>query len=183
VQQKERIERATAFAQEKVERVQPDDLSNATPCTEFDVRALLNHLIGNLGLLATVAKGEKAERPQGDQFEADPAAAYSRRREELLSAIGVPGVFDRDWVMPFGTLAGTLMANIAFMEHLTHGWDVAKATAQDTTIPAELVVECTEAATAIGDMLRMPGVCGPPVDVPDSASVEDKFIAFMGRTP
>jgi uncharacterized protein (TIGR03086 family) len=85
--------------------------------------------------------------------------------------------------MPFGTLAGSLMAEVAFMEHLTHGWDVAKASALDTMIPADLVDECMEAARAMGDMLRMPGVCGPAVSMPDDASAQDKFIAFMGRTP
>jgi uncharacterized protein (TIGR03086 family) len=75
------------------------------------------------------------------------------------------------------------MANVAFVEHLTHGWDVAKASAQDTTLPVDLVDESMEAATAMGDMLRMPGVCGPPVDVPAGASAQDKFIAFMGRIP
>jgi uncharacterized protein (TIGR03086 family) len=183
VDRKERITRATAFAQEKVEQVRPADLSNATPCTEFDLRELLNHMIGNLGILATAARGDKAERPQGDQFETDPGVAYAERRKELLSAMRPADVFDRDWEMPFGTLAGSLMAEVAFMEHLTHGWDVAKASALDTMIPADLVDECMEAARAMGDMLRMPGVCGPAVSMPDDASAQDKFIAFMGRTP
>jgi uncharacterized protein (TIGR03086 family) len=183
VDQIERIDRATSFAAEKVTRVRGADMSKRTPCAEFDVKELLNHLIGNLGMLATVAKGETAERPQGDQFGSDPGAAYRERRRELMSALAVPGVFDRDWVLPFGTLPGRTMAGIAFMEHLTHGWDVAKATGQDDTIPADLVEECMGVVKGAGDMLRMPGVCGPPVEVPDDASAQDKFIAFMGRTP
>jgi hypothetical protein len=115
---------------------------------------LLDHLIGNLGLLVTVARGEKGERPQGDQFDGDPGAAYGERREELLVAIAAEGVFERDWQMPFGDLPGSMMARVAFLEHLTHGWDVAKATGQDTTIPADLVETGTSAATAADDMLR-----------------------------
>jgi uncharacterized protein (TIGR03086 family) len=69
------------------------------------------------------------------------------------------------------------------MEHLTHGWDVAKATGQDTTMPDDLVAECMELATPMDEMLRTPGVCGPAVGVPESSSPQDKFIAFMGRTP
>jgi uncharacterized protein (TIGR03086 family) len=183
VDQIERIDRATKFAEEKVAGVESADLSRPTPCEEFDVRALLNHLIGNLGLLATVARGEAAERPQGDQFGSDPGAAYSEGRRALMSALSAPGVFDRDWVMPFGTLPGQTMAGVAFMEHLTHGWDVARATGQDDTIPPDLLEECMAVATAAGDLLRMPGVCGPPVPVPDSATAQDKFIAFMGRRP
>jgi len=146
----ERIERATAFAEDKVAEVKPADMAMPTPCAEFDVKALLNHLIGNLGILATVAKGERAERSEADQFESEP---------------------------------GQTMGGIAFIEHLTHGWDVAKATGQDATIPADLVDEAMRVVTPMGDFLRMPGVFGPPLDVPDSASAQDKFVAFTGRTP
>jgi hypothetical protein len=141
----ERIDRATAYAGGNVGGVRPDDLGKPTPCTEFDVRTLLNHMIGYVGMAASA--------------------------------------LERDWELPFGTLAGSMMATILFMEHLTHGWDVAKATGQDTTMPGDLVAECMELVRPMDEMLRMPGVCGPAVNVPESASPQDKFIAFMGRTP
>ena len=179
----ERIERATAFARDKVANVGMDDLSSPTPCSEFDVRALLDHMIGGLGMLAEAAKGGKPPIPAGDQFDADPGAAYDAGRAALVAAVRGAGALERPWEMPFGALDGQVMATIAFMEHVTHGWDVAKATGQDTTIPADLVAECFEAVTPMDAMLRMPGVCGPAVSVPDDASLQDKFVAFMGRTP
>lgn len=179
----ERIDRATAFAAEKVKGVSQADLSKSTPCAEFDVRALLNHVIGGLGMLTTAAEGGKSAMPEGDQFGADPGADYEQRRQKLVAALRGEGVLDRPWEMPFGTLPGAMMASIAFMEHVTHGWDIAKATGQDTTIPAELVAECTEVVTPMDAMLRMPGVCGPAVSVPDDASAQDKLIGFMGRQP
>jgi uncharacterized protein (TIGR03086 family) len=179
----ERIDRATAFAGGNVNLVRGDDLSKSTPCSEFDVRALLNHMIGNMGMAATAAEGQKAPFPEGDQFGSDPGAAYEERRQKLLSAVRGAGTLERDWELPFGTLAGSMMASILFMEHLTHGWDVAKATGQDTTMPGDLVTECMALALPMDQMLRVPGVCGPAVHVPESASPQDKFIAFMGRTP
>jgi uncharacterized protein (TIGR03086 family) len=179
----ERIDRATAFAGGNVNGVRPVDLSKPTPCTEFDVRALLNPMVGNMGMAATAARGEKAPFPEGDQFGSDPAAAYEDRRQELLSAVRGPGALERDWELPFGTLAGSTMASILFMEHLTHGWDVAKATGQDTTMPGDLVTECMALALPMDEMLRVPGVCGPALRVSENASPQDKFIAFMGRMP
>jgi len=179
----ERIDRATAFASEKVSGVQPGDLGSPTPCAEFDVRALLNHMIGGLGMLTTAASGGEAEMPQGDQFGDDPGAVYEERRRALLSAVSSDGALDRDWVMPFGTMSGALMAQIAFMEHVTHGWDVAKATGQNTAVPPVLVTECWEVVTPMDAMLRMPGVCGPPISVADDASPQDKLVAFLGRNP
>jgi uncharacterized protein (TIGR03086 family) len=178
-----RIELATAFASDKVKQVTAADMAKPTPCAEFDLHALLNHLLGGLSMLTTAASGGKATMPEGDQVGSDPGATYDERRSALLSALEDPGVLERNWEMPFGSMAGGMMAGIAFMEHLTHGWDVAKATGQDTTIPADLVAECTELVTPMDAMLRMPGVCGPRVEVAESASAQDKLIAFLGRTP
>src|SRR5262249_20179830 len=125
--------------------------------------------------------GGKAETPQGDQFGTDPAAVYDERRGALMTAVRGEGALDRNWEMPFGSLPGAMMAQIAFMEHLTHAWDVAKATGQDTTLPPALVTECMEVVTPMEAMLRMPGVCGPAVSVPDDAPLQDKLMAFLGR--
>lgn len=179
----ERIERATAFAADKVKGVTAGDLEKTTPCSEFDVRLLLNHMIGGLGMLAAAARGEKAEMPQGDQFGDDPGGDYDKGRTELLAALRGPAVLERMWEMPFGTLPGEVMAAIAFMEHVVHGWDLAKATGQDTTVPPDLVTECMETVVPMDAMLRNPGVCGPALDVPPDASPQDKLVAFMGRTP
>ena len=179
----ERIESATAFAAGKVKGVTPEDLSKPTPCDEFDVRALLNHMIGGLEMLREAAEGGSASLPEGDQFGSDAGAVYDERRAALLTALRGAGVLDRNWEMPFGSLPGSTMAAIAFMEHLTHAWDLAKATAQEATLPAELVKECAETVAPMEAMLRMPGVCGPAVPVGEDASEQDKLIAFMGRQP
>jgi uncharacterized protein (TIGR03086 family) len=179
----ERIERATAFAGGKVNELSSADLAKATPCAEFDVRALLNHMLGGLQMLSVAAAGGKAAMPEGDQFGADIGAEYGQRREALLAALRGEGALTRDWELPFGTIPGSTMASIAFMEHLTHGWDVAKATGQDGSMPADLVAECMEVVVPMDAMLRIPGVCGPAVDVSDSASPQDKLIAFLGRQP
>jgi uncharacterized protein (TIGR03086 family) len=179
----ERIERATAVASEKVNGVKTDQLSDPTPCSEFDVRGLLNHLIGGLEMLRTAATGGKAEMPQGDQFGPEPGKDYDERRAKLLDAIRAEGVLERDWQMPSFAMPGKMMAGIAFMEHLTHAWDVAKATGQDTDLPDELVQECLDVVTPMDAMLRMPGVCGPKIDVPADAPLIDQLAGFMGRQP
>jgi len=179
----ERIDRATTFAGEKVAGVATADLSKPTPCAEFDVRGLLNHMLGGLTMLSTAAGGGTATMPEGDQFGSDPAGVYDERRRALMAAVRGDGVLDRNWEMPFGSLPGAMMAQIAFMEHLTHAWDIARATSQNATLPADLVTECVEVVTPMDAMLRMPGVCGPAVSVSEDASPQDKLIAFLGRTP
>lgn len=179
----ERITKATELASQKVRGVQASQLGDPTPCSEFNVKDLLRHMIGGMHMLTTAAEGGKAEMPAEDLVGDDPAGQYDSSRERLLGAIAKPGVFDAMWEMPFGTMPGKMMAGIAFMEHVTHAWDVAKATGQETELPSDVVGECMELVTTMDQMLRMPGVCGAAVEVPDSASPTDKLVAFLGRQP
>ncbi len=69
------------------------------------------------------------------------------------------------------------------MDLLVHGWDIARATGQDETLPAHEVTRVYADAVSLGDNLRSEGVCGPAVEVPDDASDQDRLLALMGRTP
>jgi uncharacterized protein (TIGR03086 family) len=179
----ERIEKATALCSEAVHGVKQGQLSDSTPCSDFDLRALLNHLIGGMTMLQTAAAGGKATMPEGDLVGGEPAARYDEARDKLLAAIAEPGVFDKNWEMPFGALPGKMMAGIAFFEHVAHAWDVRKATGQDTELPEDVVRECLEVVTPMDAMIRMPGVCGPAVEVPSDASLTDQLVGFLGRQP
>lgn len=179
----ERIERATAECGDAVTGVKPDDLSKPTPCSEFNVKELLNHIIAGLGMLRTAASGGDAKPPESNIVGDDPAKQYAEARSELLEVLKEPGVFDKPWSMPFGQMPGKMMAGIAFMEHLTHAWDVRKATGQSTELPEDVVNECLELVQPMDQMLRMPGVCGPAVPVGDDATPTQKLVAFMGRKP
>jgi uncharacterized protein (TIGR03086 family) len=121
--------------------------------------------------------------PEGDQFGADPGKEYDTRAAKLIDIVKQPGTLDKTWAMPFGELPGQMMASIAFVEHTTHGWDLAHATGQDTTIPDDLIAECRSVVEPMGAMWRMPGVLGPEVDAPAGASASDQYAAFMGRQP
>jgi uncharacterized protein (TIGR03086 family) len=179
----QRIEAATAVCGEAVKGVKADQLGDPTPCSEFNVKELLRHVIGGLTMLKTAADGGKAEMPAEDLVGDDPAAQYDEGRAALLESLKQPGVLERTWSMPFGDMPGAMMAGIAFMEHVTHAWDIRKATGQPTELPADLVNECLDLVRPMDAMIRMPGVCGPAVEVPDSASPTDKLAGFMGRQP
>jgi hypothetical protein len=74
----ERIERSTAHAAKAVSGVKPDQLSAPTPCSDFDVKALLNHLFMGMHMLTTAAKTGKAEVLEGDLVGPDPASNTTR---------------------------------------------------------------------------------------------------------
>jgi uncharacterized protein (TIGR03086 family) len=179
----ERIEKAVQHASKVVHGVKDEHYGEQTPCTEFKVKDLLNHMIGGLEMLRDAAAGGSPAMPDGDQFGADPGKEYDARSAKLLDVLREPGVLDRTWKMPFGELPGQMMAGICFVEHVTHGWDLAKATGQDTTISDELIAEARGVVEPMDAMWRMQGVCGPVVAVPETASETDRFAGFMGRQP
>jgi uncharacterized protein (TIGR03086 family) len=176
----ERIEKATAVASKVVGGVKDDDLGKSTPCTEFDVRELLRHMIGGLDMLTSAAEGGEAKMPEGEVF-TDPGKDYEAGRAKLLDAIRKEGVFDRGWKMPFGELPGNMMATIAYVEHLTHAWDLAKATGQDTTMPDDLAKAAYDSINGKFPTDGSTGFFKAAPEVPDDASTQVKLLSLAGR--
>ena len=101
----ERCERVLGDAQRVVERVQPDDLGKLTTCTDWNVRALVNHMLGVLEALESPARGESMTfNPQDetDFIGGDPAGAFSKRASAFMAAWKAPGATDRVVTTMFG---------------------------------------------------------------------------------
>lgn len=164
--------------------VKPDQLGDPTPCSDWDVRALLNHTIGGVYMFDDAAQGKEPNEAMfgQDLVGGDPADAYEQGAAKLKQTVRKPGVLDGAWTMPFGATPGQIAIGIATVETVIHGWDVAKATRQNADFDPEL----TEAAMAAArmfppDIARAPGVFGPEVDCPPDAPAHDRLAAFLGR--
>ncbi|HVL27295.1 MAG TPA: TIGR03086 family metal-binding protein [Acidimicrobiales bacterium] len=154
--------------------VREDQLGLATPCPEWDVRTLAGHLVGVNRVLASAAEGLPREP---DLEVAGPsAAALVVAYEE--SATAAVRAFSRADVLDTTSLA------LALLDNLVHGWDVAKATGQDTAIDPQLAGAGLEVARRLVTAeLRAAGAFGPAVAVDADAPVHDRLVAFTGRQP
>jgi uncharacterized protein (TIGR03086 family) len=147
-----------------------------TPCDGWDVRTLMNHMLETQQYFVGAAQGEDVSPPSQvpqQLLSDDPVADFDGARADTLSTFAEPGVIEKT-----GPSLG-----IAFSEQLLHGWDLAKATAQDATMPDGL----PEAAYAMihgrfTDDQRK-GVFKPEVAVDPDASAQDKLLAYTGRDP
>lgn len=168
-------ERASEWTTSKVAGA-TQKLDARTPCDQWDVRTLLNHMLDTKNYFVGAARGEEVSPPAQtppDLLGDDPLADFERGRSEMLSTYGAPGVIEKT-----GPSLG-----IAFSDQLLHGWDLAQATDQDATMPDGLPEAAFEMIHGRFTDDQRKGVFKPEVDVPANASAQDKLLAYTGRKP
>ena len=179
-------ERALGATGAIVDGVQPEQLTDPTPCPGWDVRVLLHHVIGANWMFAGVAAGGTMDAG-GDMPELaalDPSGAYAAAAAAVLDAWRQPGALDRRCHLSFGDMPARATMAIHFLDVLVHGWDLATATGQDATLDPELAAAGMVVAEGmISDALRATGAFGPAVPWPDDAPVGERLVAFTGRRP
>jgi uncharacterized protein (TIGR03086 family) len=125
---------------------------------------------------ATTARGRQASPPSPHPPELlgdDPLADFERARADTIEAFDQPGVIEKT-----GPSLG-----IAAGDQLIHGWDLAKATGQDTTMPAGLAEEVYELIHGRFTEDQRKGVFKPEVEARPDASAQDRLLAYTGRDP
>ena len=159
-------------------------LATPSPCAGWDVRAMLNHLVGATGMFTLVNQGQAAGEDAGDVVGDDPAPVVARAARDNVASWRRPGAFDGERAYPFGTFPAEAAALINLEEVVVHNWDLAKATGQDLTIDPDVVATVLEFCRSIPlDDFRAHGAFGPEVAVPESASATDRLVGLLGRRP
>ena len=166
-----------------LQNVTADQLGLPTVNDEWDVRALLNHVVnGNMWAAANVREGS-APRPSGDAIgDGDPMEAYVPSAEAMIAAFAEPGALGRTLTLPFGEMPAAGFAMFRFSDLLTHAWDLAQATGQSTDLAPELC----EAALAMSrrrlegmDRAHLP--FKDEVHVPEDACAADRLAGYLGK--
>ena len=181
----ENFERAVDIAHAVMQKVTPGDLDKQTPCSEWTVRALANHMVGGCLLFSRAARGEAiTERPAPtDLMGNDPSAAYGQASEAAIESWNEPGALDGTLTIPAGQLPGNLAIGIHTTDQLVHACDLAHALGHDLTIPDDLAESTlTFMQSLITAERRGPGKpFGEAVAAPDGSNVQQRMIAFSGR--
>src|SRR5215472_17921548 len=162
-----------------------DRWRSATPCDGWDVRALLNHLVaGNLWAAELAAGGTIAgvgDRLDGDLLGADPAGAYAASADAAAAVFRKPGAMDAPCAVSYGPVPGSVYAGHRFIDVFIHGWDLAAATGQDTTLDPDLMDACQQVLEPQLELFRGAGAFAGPLPVPPGATGQTRFLAMLGR--
>jgi uncharacterized protein (TIGR03086 family) len=167
--------------------VRTDQLTAPTPCTEFDVHALLVHVRHVLRRITTAGRGEPVDSTPlltGTPAEGWPAA-LTAAADEAAAVWADDAVLDRVLRLPFGTLPGRAALATWVGEVTTHTWDLAVATGQapawDDAVVAVGLAAIRGKLPAAG---RGPGIpFADAVPVPDDAPAVERLVAWQGRDP
>jgi uncharacterized protein (TIGR03086 family) len=178
----ELLERADDQLRRIISRLSPAQAALPTPCSEFNLRMLVNHIVYDLQVFTAMISGGQRGSPEIDLLGDNWLAAYSSSADLLLSTWRNRGTG--------GTLTsrmGELPATWALGQHtsdlVVHAWDVARATGSTEELDPELA----EAALAWGRQNLKPELrgqaFGPEVPMAENAPLYDRVAAFFGRTP
>jgi uncharacterized protein (TIGR03086 family) len=165
-----------------ISNIRAEQWSAPTPCTDWTVRQLVNHLIGmNRVFAALLARQPPPPRPSADHIEEDLVGAYRDSAAVLQAAFGRPGVLERAYPGPLGTATGAERLKIRLYDLLAHGWDLAQATEQPADLPDDIAAQSLAfARTQLTGQAR-PGRFGPAQSVAEQAPAIERLAAFLGR--
>jgi len=160
-------------------------LEDPTPCTEWTVRLLLNHVVTGTQWYACVIEGRPTPDRSIDQVRDDPVGAFALRLGEFRGAIGRPGALDGTYHHALGDMSGPTYLKMRANEYLVHGWDLARATGQVTQFPDDLCVPCIEMYREILAGREREKDRGFGIELPVVGDVTplERLVAFFGRTP
>jgi uncharacterized protein (TIGR03086 family) len=183
------ILRAAERFTEIVRNVKPDQLANPTPCAEYDVRGLLNHVLFWGPSLVGAARKEQVPPPAAAESDVDLvgedwAADLVTHAERIGAAWGEPAASTGMTHMGGPTeLPAELVAGMVAGELVVHGWDLARATGQRPEWDEDVLRYVYDGAVGYAEQGREMGVFGPEVPAPDTASTLDKLVGVSGRDP
>ena len=172
-----------------VDRIEPDQLDNPSPCDEWTVRDLLNHITSGASMFAICVRDGSISDEQmgalmtGDNLGDDYRGAFRDASAAAMDAFGAEGAVDRMVTLPFGTMPAGVALNIAVFDVSIHTWDLARATDQSMELDIETLETAYALAQAMIPDMRTNGVVAAEVEISADAPLEDRLAALAGRTP
>lgn len=183
--------RSVRLSTDAVGAVAADQLDAETPCADWDLRALLNHMsVQNRGF-AAAARGLGDDPGHWEVRDiADPVAEYLAASADILDAFAAPDLFDRTLALPEIAPGYPFPAGLAMSFHLVdsvvHAWDVARAIGATITPDPELAAEALRIAASVPDdenRLTPGAAFAPARTVPADSSPLDQTLLLLGRNP
>ncbi|WP_371644501.1 TIGR03086 family metal-binding protein [Streptomyces mirabilis] len=184
----------TAFHQEalrtfteRVRQITDAQWNHSTPCAEWSVRDLVNHLAGEQLwaplLLSGLTIDQVGDRFDGDVLGPDPVLRWERVAAEAAAAFSAPGVRAGEVHLSYGTRSAVHYLQEMADDLVVHSWDLGRAIEVRTPIPPSLVTSILARYEPRKEELAKPPYFRPALLISDSAPAEARMAALFGRDP
>lgn len=169
----------------RVQSIHDDQWGAGTPCTEWSVRDVVNHIVNEDKWVVPLLDGKTIEEV-GDAFDGDllgddPTGAWTTASQEALGAVQRDGAMEVTTHLSFGDLPGRDYLGQVVSDHAIHAWDVARGIGADEQLDPELVRFVHDFLAPQVSAWRDVGVFGPEIDVAEDADPQTKLLALVGR--
>ena len=174
---------AAAQTESVIAAVRPEQESLPTPCSDWDVRTLLSHLVGGVTRVALVGEGADAlSLPPFAGDGDDWAASFRAAAKRVEAAWAEDAKLDALFTVPWGTVPGRVALAGYVRELLAHGWDLATATGQPAELDQELATFALEVSRRSLPADGRAGIpFGPVRPAPPGAGGYAQLAAWLGR--
>jgi uncharacterized protein (TIGR03086 family) len=172
------LESTYAEAQSLIDSMDDADRTKTTPCTEWDVQALVDHMVHACEIFQSMLAGDPPGPPKAKAGD-DPSGTYRAAVADNLEAWRKPGATDT----PAG-VGDLKLIDINLGDAVAHTWDLGTALGRQPTIDTELaeyLAAVWDGPAADGGRER--GAFGPRVQVPGDAPALDRLLGAFGRDP
>lgn len=167
-----------------VKQIKIDHLSNKTPCSEWNLKELLNHMVYELLWMPDLLQG-KTVAEVGDKYDGDvlgnaPKQAWETASKEALAAVEAADLTAPTHLSYADVPVSRYITEMAG-EILIHGWDLGQSINCSVIFDKDVAEEVYRFYASNIKGLRDGGFVGKSVDVPEDASIQVKLLAMMGR--
>ena len=179
---------ATEFGR-LVDGTRPDQLDNKTPCADFTVRDLMNHVASGATMFAIAFDQGSVPDDElgplfGDVLGDDYKGAVAAAIERAAAAFTRPGALDGSVTLPFGEMSREDALGLAVFDVMVHSWDLASATGQDLQLTEnDAAIGLELAQMHIVDAMRDGNTFADIVIIDEESGSWAELVAYTGRQP
>ncbi|MFG2497722.1 TIGR03086 family metal-binding protein [Streptomyces sp. NPDC048441] len=171
---------------DRVHAVRADQWDARTPCTDWSVSDLVNHLTAEQLWVPSLVRDGATIASVGDAFDGDmlgpdPVASWDTAAAASRGAFQEPGALDRTVHLSFGDTSAVFYCGQMISDLVVHAWDLSRAIGADEKLPDDLVAFSVREITPYAADLAKSGLFAPAVEPPDGADVQTKLLSLLGR--
>lgn len=183
--QPDTFDAAADFFNSVIEQVIPAQWDAPTPCDEWNVRQLINHVVVEQLWVPPLLDGKTISDVgaslDGDQLGTDPKLAWVEAVTLSRAAFSQSAAMSGTVHLSYGDDSVANYCDQMTLDALVHGWDLAVAIDTDATLPPDLVAWAWELVAPNQELLTASGMFGTPLDVPNTADSQTRLLAVLGR--